>query len=198
MKQCYYYIYKPYGTVTRFTSDVPSHKTLKQVYNFPSNVYSVGRLDKDSEGLLILTNDSSFNSQLLVPEKKHARTYYVQVEGTPAGASLNRLMKGVDIRVNKKPYKTITCLAEFASDLDWIKPRVPSIRERKNIPTTWLKLILYEGKNRQVRKMCAAIGYPVLRLIRSEIELLSVKNFKVGEVKEIDRESLLKYLKIDL
>lgn len=197
MEQCYFYIYKPYGMVTRFTSDVPSHKTLKQLYDFPSDVYPVGRLDKDSEGLLILTNDSSLNSRLLLPAYKHARTYYVHVEGIPSDSTLKMLRSGVDIRVNKKPYKTIPCQAEFASEINWIKPRTPSIRERKNIPTTWLKLILNEGKNRQVRKMCAATGYPVLRLIRSEIESLSVKNFKVGEVQEIDQDSLMKYLKMN-
>ena len=197
MKYHYYYIYKPYGTLSQFTSNLKSHQTLKQLFSFPSNVYPVGRLDRESEGLLLLTDDPSINTRLLHPRYRHARTYFAQVEGIPGADDLRKLSSGVNIKVNKKPYQTLPCTAEITEDVGWIPPRNPPIRFRKNIPTTWLKLELIEGKNRQVRKMCAAIGYPVLRLLRSAIEDLHIRDFVVGEVRVLSYQDVSRKLHLN-
>lgn len=194
MNYSYYYLYKPYGTLSQFTSNLESHQTLKELYSFPSQVYPVGRLDRESEGLLILTDDPSINARLLHPRHRHTRTYFAQVEGVPGTDDLSRLSSGVDIRVNKKKYHTRPCTVHITEDVAWIPSRNPPIRFRKHIPTTWLTMELIEGKNRQVRKMCAAIGFPVLRLIRSAIEDLQIKDFQVGEVRVLNHGDVVQKL----
>lgn len=172
-------------------SEVPEGTpTLKELYDFPSDVYPVGRLDKDSEGLLILTNDKSLNHKLLNPDFEHEREYWVQVEGIPTKEALQQLEKGVMIQ----GYKTKAARA-YAFDTPPAMPeRNPPIRFRKNVPDTWISLSLIEGKNRQVRKMTAAVGYPTLRLVRTRIENIRLGNIQPGEVKEISRDELYKKL----
>lgn len=150
----------------------------------------MGRLDKDSEGLLIITDDKSLNHHLLNPRFGHQRTYYAQVEGTPEPEALKGLMQGVMINVEGRDYKTKPAIAKILEPVPTLPDRDPPIRYRASIPDTWISLTLIEGKNRQVRKMTAAIGHPTLRLTRWSMEKLTIEGFKVGEVQEIDEKTI--------
>lgn len=189
----YFAIYKPFGFLSQFTKEVPTHQTLADLYDFPNDVYPVGRLDKDSEGLLIITNDKKLTHRLLDPKFEHQRTYWVQVEGIPSKKHLQELKTGVTIRINKKDYRTRPAQARILENPS-LPERNPPIRFRKNVPDTWLELTLTEGKNRQVRRMCAKIGFPVLRLVRHSIEGLQLKDMKIGDVQEIDGKELYQVL----
>lgn len=166
--------------LTQFT-DSEGRSTLADLYPFPPEVYAVGRLDMDSEGLILLTNDKKLNFYLLNPENAHEREYIAQVEGIPERSDLERLEKGVIIE-NRKTLPAKAKLLKKAPD---VPERIPPIRERKNIPVSWISLKLIEGKNRQVRKMTAHIGFPTLRLIRVAIGKLRLGSLKPGEVREI-------------
>ena len=172
------------------------HATLANLFNFPKDVYPVGRLDTDSEGLLILTNDKRLNSLLLDPKHAHKRTYLIQVEGVVTKEAKEKLEQGVSIEVNGKKYTTRPSKAELLNDLQRFPERNPPIRFRKNIPTSWIRLTLTEGKNRQVRKMTAKVGFPTLRLIREKIEDITLESLELNVVKEIYREELFKLLNI--
>ena len=196
MQNYYFYIYKPYGTLSQFTEEVAGQSTLGQLFNFPPDVYPLGRLDRDSEGLLILTNDRRLNNKLLHPKNSHERSYFVQVEGITDLKAIQQLEHGVLIRVNKKEYQTKPVKVELLKEAPALPERHPPIRFRKNKPTSWLKMTLTEGKNRQVRKMCAAIGFPCLRLVRYRIEDLTIENMEVGTVKQIAGKELFQLLAI--
>lgn len=170
---------------------------LGELHAFPKDVYPVGRLDADSEGLLILTNDKSLNHQLLNPDFKHWRTYWVQVDGAITEEARQQLEKGVAIKVNKKNYQTLAARASLMEAPENVPERDPPVRYRKEIPTSWLSLSLQEGKNRQVRRMTAAVGFPTLRLIRVQIETLSLQGMQPGEVRELPKETLYNLLKLD-
>jgi 23S rRNA pseudouridine2457 synthase len=146
----------------------------------------VGRLDFDSEGLLILTNDSSLNHRLLHPRFAHNREYWVQVEGQVTEEALRQLAAGPEINLNGKPYKTRSTVARAFTSSPDLPDRYPPIRFRKEIPTSWISLTLTEGKNRQVRKMTAKVGLPTLRLIRYRIEDLTIQGMAPGEMKRLD------------
>lgn len=164
MKYSYVLFHKPYNVLCQFTDDSSggaNRQTLKDFIPLPG-IYSVGRLDFDSEGLLLLTNDNQLKHYLCEPRFAHPRTYWVQVENIPDSMALERLRRGVMVQ-GQQTLPAIACL--LSSD-PAIAPRNPPIRERKNIPTAWLELTLTEGRNRQVRRMTAAVGYPTLRLIR--------------------------------
>lgn len=164
--------------------------TLASLFDFPKDVYPVGRLDKDSEGLLLITNDKFLNNQLLNPRFGHQRTYLAQVEGEPTADSLKELTQGVEINVDRKIYKTKPALAKLFGSDPVLPARNPPIRFRKNVPDTWISLTLIEGKNRQVRKMTAAIGFPTLRLVRWSMEKISIDGFEVGEVREMEEKEM--------
>ena len=164
-------------------------------YNFPKDAYPVGRLDSDSEGLLLLTNDKSINHKLLDPKFKHTRTYLAQVEGIFSEEAKRKLEKGVEISVDGEKYQTLPAIVETHHDVS-LPERNPPIRFRKNIPTSFIKISLYEGKNRQVRKMTAVVGFPTLRLIRIAIEKIELGNPQPGEVKEMSKEKVFSLLKI--
>jgi len=187
-KKKYFVLHKPYGYLSQFTREVPDHKVLGDLYNFPQDVYPVGRLDKDSEGLLVLTNDKALNHKLLDPKFKHERTYWVQVEGRPTEAALNKLRNGITINVKKQHYKSLPAKAQIIADPE-LEERDPPVRHRVNIPTTWVQMSLIEGKNRQVRRMCAAVGFPVLRLVRVKIKGLKLDQLKRGAVRELHGNS---------
>jgi 23S rRNA pseudouridine2457 synthase len=191
----YFIIYKPFNVLSQFTSQ-EGKQTLKDFFNVPNDVYPVGRLDFDSEGLLILTNDKQLNHSLLNPLFAHEREYWVQAEGEIDQQSINNLQRGVTITVDGKWYKTKPCSAEKFSSLHEVPERNPPIRFRKNIPTSWIKLILNEGKNRQVRKMTAKVGFPTLRLIRYRIEKLTIDGLQPGEMRMMERGSLYSLLEI--
>ena len=178
----YCIIYKPFNVLSQFTSG-EGKPTLKDFFDVPTDVYAVGRLDYDSEGLLILTNDKKLNHQLLNPLFAHEREYWAQVEGEITDEAIHDLQMGVDITVEGKSYRTKKCKATLFKDVPLVPERNPPIRFRKNIATSWVKLILAEGKNRQVRKMTAAVGYPTLRLIRYRIEKCSIESLNPGEMR---------------
>ncbi|RJP67064.1 MAG: pseudouridine synthase [Ignavibacteriales bacterium] len=180
----YYIAYKPYGMLTQFT-DGNGRSTLADLFPFPKDVYPVGRLDMDSEGLVLLTNDKKLNHMLLNPKFRHEREYLAQVEGVPTQEAIDKLCKGVIIE-NKLTLPAKVKLVEEPKELP---ERIPPIRERKNIPTSWLSISLIEGRNRQVRKMTASEGYPTLRLIRIRIGNILLQKMKPGEVREIKNVS---------
>lgn len=183
----YYIINKPYGVLSQFT-DNSGRKTLKDLnFAFPYDVYPVGRLDYDSEGLLILTNDNKLKSFLIDPVSKVEKEYHVQVERIPSENDLKKLLEGVVCGENFFKAKK----AEILNDV-FYPERIPPIRFRKNVPTQWISITITEGKNRQVRKMTAAIGFPTLRLIRVRIAniCLDFGNPGAGEVLEINRDEI--------
>jgi 23S rRNA pseudouridine2457 synthase len=185
----YFIIYKPYQVLSQFSSE-PGKRTLKDFFQVPSDVYSVGRLDYDSEGLLILTNDKEVNHRLLNPLFQHEREYWVQVEGNIQTIDTGKLEAGVTINVEGKNFFTKNCTASILEEPPDVQERVPPIRFRKNIPTSWIKIIVREGKNRQVRKMTAAIGFPTLRLIRARIEGLHLQPLHIAEIKELSKKAI--------
>jgi 23S rRNA pseudouridine2457 synthase len=185
----YFIIYKPYRVLSQFTSE-EGKQSLKDFFPLPPDVYPVGRLDYDSEGLLILTNDTSLNNRLLNPGFAHEREYRVQVEGTINDKAIKSLESGVMISIDGKNYKTRPCKAVMYNSPPSVPDRDPPVRFRKNIPTSWIKLILTEGKNRQVRKMTAKTGFPTLRLIRYRIGGVTLEDMLPGDMKEIDKEAI--------
>jgi len=187
----YFITYKPFGVLTQFSGEGPTLATLGE---FPKEVYPVGRLDKDSEGLLLLTDDKSLNHQLLNPRFAHQRTYYVQVEGIPTPEALAQLQQGVTIQVDGKPYRTKPAVAKLLDPAPTLPERNPPIRYRASIPDRWLALTLIEGKNRQVRKMTAAVGFPTLRLVRFSMEKITLDGMAAGEVRELSQEQVYRYL----
>ncbi len=181
----YYILYKPFGMICQFSKE-GTHPTLEDLpFKFPKDVYPVGRLDTNSEGLLVLTNDKSLNARLLSPKFAHERTYWAQVEGTATIEAMHTLAKGVSITVDGKAYTTFPCEAKLLEEEPHLPERYPPIRFRAQIPTSWVELTLKEGKNHQVRKMCAKVGFPVLRLVRARIGQIEVGKMQPGEVKEL-------------
>lgn len=176
-------IYKPYGVLSQFTTPLEGKVGLGSLYNFPKDVYPVGRLDEDSEGLLLLTNDPKANARLL--GQSIEKEYWVQVEGAPVDRDLLPLQQGLIIKINKQAYRTLPAKAALFEETPVVPDRNPPIRFRASIPTTWLRIGLREGKNRQVRKMTAAIGFPTLRLIRARFGQLELGEMQPGEVREL-------------
>ena len=189
VKMEYYLIYKPYQVLSQFTSS-DGKLCLKDILNVPKDVYPVGRLDYDSEGLLLLTNDTSINHQLLHPKFAHARTYWVQVDGTITNDAVESLSKGVTISVDGKTYETKKAVLKILSDGLVVPERNPPIRVRKSIPTSWVSIQLTEGKNRQVRKMFASVGFPVVRLIRSQIGQFSIAQMQPSDCLSLSFEEV--------
>lgn len=191
----YFLINKPYDILSQF-SDEGLNKGLGSIYSLPTDVYPVGRLDMDSEGLLILTNDRALNSRLLNPEMLHTRTYWVEVEGVPTTTQLRELEMGVEISLKKGTYKTNPCEAKIMHPAPQMDERTPPVNRKKYPITTWLEIRLTEGKNRQVRKMTAKIGHPTLRLVRVAIEDVRLGNLPSGGITQISKKVLYKKLKI--
>ena len=185
----YYLIYKPYQVLSQFTS-LDGKLCLKDILNVPKDVYPVGRLDYDSEGLLLLTNDTSINHQLLHPKFAHARTYWVQVDGAITNDAIEVLSKGVTISVDGKTYETKKATLKILPDAIVVPERNPPIRVRKSIPTSWVSIQLTEGKNRQVRKMFASVGFPVVRLIRSQIGQFSIAQMQPADCLSLSFEEV--------
>ena len=174
--------HKPFGVLSQFTGDPPRrsatqaggppNRTLAE-FDFPKNVYPIGRLDADSEGLLLLSDDPEWNEKLLHPRHAHEREYWAQVEKIPSPESLKKLEKGIVIQGRR----TLPCRVWLLEPQPKVPPRNPPIRFRKSVPDCWISLELIEGKNRQVRRMTAAIGHPTLRLIR-----VRIGNFWLGDL----------------
>jgi len=155
---------KPHGVLSQFTADAPGQRTLAE-FGFPPRVYPLGRLDLDSEGLLLLSDEGALNARLLDPKRAHWRRYYAQVEGAPAAEALRKMSEGVVIQGRR----TLPARCRALEEEPDFPPRNPPVRFRKNIPTAWIAVELREGRNRQVRKMTAAAGLPTLRLVRVRI-----------------------------
>ena len=196
MKQTnqYFIIHKPYKVLSQF-SDENGNPGLGSIYTLPKDVYPVGRLDLDSEGLLILTNDKSLNNKLLNPKNAHKRTYWAEVEGIPAENALKDFRSGLVININGKSHKTLSAEVTIV-DVDGIDERQPPVNYKKHPERCWLQIKLIEGKNRQVRRMTAAIGHPTLRLIRVGIENLSLVPLKSGEITQLSEKMIYKKLRI--
>lgn len=169
---------------------------LGELFPFDEDIYPVGRLDSDSEGLLLLSNDGSLNHKLLKPGNKHNRTYLAQVEGNFSKEAASELEKGVEISLDGIIYKTLPAKCEIIYDEPDLPPRIPPIRHRKYIPVTWIRLTLHEGKNRQVRRMTAKVGFPTLRLVRERIENIVVYGMSPGDVVELTEEEVFDNLNI--
>jgi len=183
---------KPYGVLSQFTPEPGSRWRTLAEFKFPRNVYPIGRLDADSEGLLLLTDEPGLNSRLLDPIHAHRREYWVQVERVPDPAALAKLTRGVRIG----DQDTLPCRVARLEPAPALSPRDPPIRFRKNVPDCWLSLELTEGKNRQVRRMTAAIGHPTLRLMRMRIGGLQLSELALpaGKWRELttrERSSVL-------
>jgi 23S rRNA pseudouridine2457 synthase len=191
----YFVIFKPYKMVSQFISPHKKRLLGDLDYDFPEGTNAVGRLDDDSEGLLILTTDKSMVRRLLHPSLKHERTYVVQVEKKVTEEALEKLRTGVDILVQGKgAFKTSPCEVNVIEKPAFLPERGHEFRA--DLPQSWLEIVLREGKNRQIRKMCSGVRHDCKRLIRTKIEDLSIEDMKPGEVKEIEREKLFELLKL--
>lgn len=180
---------KPYGILSQFTQQEPDHRTLAE-FGFPESVYPIGRLDWDSEGMLLLSDEKEWTDFLLNPKHGHARTYHAQVEGIATEEAMEKLRQGVMIQ----GVKTLPARASLLADPGY-PPRNPPIRYRKSVPDSWIELKITEGRNRQVRRMTAAVGFPTLRLIRAGIMRLRFDGLEPGkwrELKHAERDLLLK------
>ena len=189
----YYIIHKPYKILSQFTDENGNHG-LKSLYSLAKDVYPVGRLDLDSEGLLILTNDKSINNKLLNPNFKHRRTYWAEVEGNPDRDALYQLSNGITINISGKKHLTQKAEVEIISPT--VAERHPPVNYKKHPGRTWIEISLIEGKNRQVRRMTAKVGHPTLRLIRVGIEQLSLDSLEPGELRQLPKKTI--YSKLQL
>ncbi len=175
---------KPYGVVTQFTAS-DDHPTLAR-FSLPANVYPAGRLDHDSEGLLLLTDDGAVAHRLTDPRRGHPRTYWVQVERVPDEEALTQLRRGVVLNDGK----TLPCKVKLLDAEPDLPPRDPPIRVRLTVPTAWLEMTLVEGRNRQVRRMTAAVGHPTVRLVRARIGNLRIEGLAPGKWRWVDKQEL--------
>ena len=189
----YYQLYKPYQVLSQFSPE-DGKQTLADFFDVPKDVYPVGRLDFDSEGLLLLTNNKQLNHRLLHPKFLHQRSYWVQVDGAINEKAINDLSNGVDINLDGKIYRTKKAIAKKFEIDPTVPDRNPPIRFRKEIPAPWIELILTEGKNRQVRKMTAKVGFPTLRLIRNSIEGIRLGNLQPGEMRALTEQEIYQKL----
>lgn len=171
---------KPYGVLCQFGREA-GRQTLKDFVPLPE-VYPAGRLDADSEGLVLLTADGGVQHRIADPAHKQPKTYFVQVEGEPSEEALQRLRAGVSLG----DFKTAEAAVERVDEPVWVWPRIPPVRFRRLIPTAWLQIVITEGKNRQVRRMTAAVGHPTLRLIRYGIGGWTIEGLRPGEWREVE------------
>lgn len=176
-------LHKPCDVLSQFTPEVAGQRTLAE-FGLPPGVYAIGRLDRDSEGLLLLSDEKALVDRLLNPRHGHPRTYWVQVEGLPEAAALEQLRKGVMID-NRK---TLPCRAWRLEPAPELPPRVPPVRVRKSVPDCWIAVELTEGRNRQVRRMTAAVGHPTLRLVRVKIGAWQPVDLAPGMWRELTSE----------
>lgn len=190
----HFILFKPYGYLSQFIYELKrKKKLLGELYDFPEGAMAIGRLDEDSEGLLLLTTDGKVSEQ--IRSKKVDKEYYVQVDGIITPKAIEQLQKGVEIGFDGGKYKTRPCAAFIVTEIPDFGPRAKKIRDERHGPTSWASITVNEGKFRQVRKMTAAVGFPTLRLVRVRIGNVYLQNLKAGEVIEVadfklDNESI--------
>uniref|UniRef100_UPI002C8DD2E9 pseudouridine synthase n=3 Tax=Lentimicrobium sp. TaxID=2034841 RepID=UPI002C8DD2E9 len=180
----HFILHKPYGYLSQFRCEHNWKKMLGEIYDFPEGTMPVGRLDEDSEGLLLLTTDGKLCDLMRAKDKE--KEYYVQLDGLIGEAGLNKLRNGVEIGIRGKKYLTLPCRAELIPDPGF-PPRVKKIRDDRHGPTSWVSITITEGKNRQIRKMTAAAGFPTLRLVRVRVDRVVLGDLPAGEVREVGR-----------
>lgn len=184
-------IYKPYGMLSQFVNHQSTRRNkrlLGELYDFPKGTMSIGRLDEDSEGLLLLTTNGKLSA--LITGSSVEKEYYVQVDGEIDKEAVKQLQQGVEISIHGKKYVTKECKARLLKNLPNFPERAKKVRDKRHGPTSWISVILTEGKFRQVKKMTAAVGYPTLRLVRVRIGNEHLEGITAGEVREIKRVNL--------
>ncbi len=181
----YILFYKPFGVLSQFTPEA-GHRSLQDFGPFPPDVYPVGRLDRDSEGLLLLTNNNEVKHRLINPSFQHPRTYLVQTENIPTPDAIRKLHEGVKLDGRRTKQAEVRLLHHEPN----LPPRPEPIRVRKSIPTAWLEIVLREGRNRQVRRMTAAVGFPTLRLVRTAIAFLTLDGLEPGRLRRLRQEEI--------
>lgn len=179
----HFILHKPYGYLSQFITDAKKKKLLGELYDFPAGTMAIGRLDEESEGLLLLTTDGKMSEY--IRSKKIEKEYYAQVDGLITHEAINKLQQGVEIGIRNATYETRPCTAFKPENIPDFAPRARKIRDDRHGPTSWVSITLTEGKNRQVRKMTAAVGFPTLRLVRLRIGNIQLADLKPGEVREI-------------
>lgn len=178
----HFILHKPYGYLSQFRCEHDWKKVLGEIFDFPEGTMPVGRLDEDSEGLLLLTTDGKLCDLMRAKDKE--KEYYAQLDGLIGEAGLDKLRNGVEIGIRGKKYLTLPCRAELIPDPGF-PPRIKKIRDDRHRPTSWISVIITEGKNRQIRKMTAAAGFPTLRLVRVRVDQVALGNLSAGEVIEV-------------
>lgn len=196
MRHQYFALNKPFGYLSQFSDEASHPGLLKLNLGLPKDVYPIGRLDRDSEGLLLLTNDNRLKTEMISPEGAHERRYWVQVEGEPQTQDLHAFERPMELTIRKNSFTTRPSSARVLKDLQ-ISERNPPIRHRLNVPTAWLEICLTEGKNRQVRKMTAHVGFPTLRLIRKGFGSLDIDQLELeaGKIQELTQEEAYQALR---
>jgi 23S rRNA pseudouridine2457 synthase len=188
MSHHHFIIHKPYGYLSQFVCELKKKKLLGDLHDFPEGTMAIGRLDEESEGLLLLTTDGKMSEQ--VRSKKIEKEYYAQVDGLITDEAIEQLQQGVEIGIRDVKYQTTPCTAFRLEAAPQFAPRTRKIRDDRHGPTSWVSITLTEGKNRQVRKMTAAVGFPTLRLIRVRVGALHLHDLPPGAVQALDTFSL--------
>lgn len=182
MTHRHFIFHKPFGYLSQFVCELKKKKLLGELYDFPEGTMAIGRLDEDSEGLLLLTTDGKVSEQ--IRSKNITKEYYAQVDGLITPAAINQLQQGVEIGVRNVKYTTLPCSAFILKEDPGFASRTKKIRDDRHGPTCWISITLNEGKVRQVRKMTAAVGFPTLRLVRVRIGNINLDGLSAGEVIE--------------
>lgn len=190
MAHRHFLIHKPYGYLCQFVCELPKKKLLGELFDLPAGTMAIGRLDEESEGLLLLTTDGVMSEKIRA--RKIEKEYYTQVDGIITDEALQLLRNGVEIGIRDKKYMTRPCKAYRLNPQPDFPPRTKKLRDDRHGPTQWISITLNEGKYRQVRKMTAAAGFPTLRLIRVRIGNFHLGNLKAGEIVELSEEDMLK------
>ncbi len=179
----HFLLHKPFGYLSQFVCELKKKKLLGELYDFPEGIMAIGRLDEDSEGLILLTTDGKMSEH--IRNKKVEKEYYAQLDGNITDAALEQLRKGVEIGVRNVKYQTLPCHAFLLEQVPDFPPRTKKIRDDRHGPSSWISITLNEGKIRQVRKMTAAVGFPTLRLLRVRVGTFYLGQLKSGEVLEV-------------
>lgn len=188
MSHRHFILHKPFGYLSQFVGESKKKKKLGELFPFPAGTMAIGRLDEASEGLLLLTTDGKLSS--LITGQDIQKEYYVQLDGLITPEALSQIKNGLEIKVEKAQYRTKPCAAHLLPGAPPFAPRVRKIRDDRHGPTSWIAITLNEGKNRQVRKMTAAVGYPTLRLIRVRIGNIYLNGMAPGTVLEVENFAL--------